>query len=127
MKKHLPPAALLALTATLLTTFLLRGLAPPARLAAAERPHGLDRRVPWTTSRVSGSPEPPHPFKIERAFPKLQFKNPLLMARAGDRFFVGEHARSEERRVGKECSSRGAPYHEKQNSRRHNTRRISST
>jgi len=56
----------------------------------AEKPHGIARRVPWTTSRVTGSPEPPHPYKIERAFPKLQFKNGLLMARAGDRFFVGE-------------------------------------
>src|SRR5437016_11285137 len=53
---------------------------------------GIPARIPWTTSRVTGSPEPPHPFTIERAFPKLQFKNPLLMARAGDRFFVGEHA-----------------------------------
>ncbi len=57
----------------------------------AERPHGIARRVPLTTSRVTGSPEPPHPFKIERAFPRLQFKDPLLMARQGDRFFVGEH------------------------------------
>jgi putative heme-binding domain-containing protein len=53
---------------------------------------GLPPRTPWTTSRVTGSPEPPHPFLVERAFPNLQFKNPLLMARAGDRFFVGEHA-----------------------------------
>jgi uncharacterized repeat protein (TIGR03806 family) len=65
---------------------------PPARLEAAEPAHGIPKRVPWTTSHVIGSPEPPHPYKVERAFPKLQFKNPLLMARAGDRFFVGEHA-----------------------------------
>src|SRR5690554_8150054 len=29
------------------------------------------------------------------------------------RFFVPEHGRSEERRVGKECRSRWSPYHEK--------------
>jgi putative heme-binding domain-containing protein len=48
--------------------------------------------VPWTTSRVTGSPEPPHPYKVERAFPKLVFKNPLLLTRAPGlaRFFVGE-------------------------------------
>jgi putative heme-binding domain-containing protein len=52
------------------------------------------RRVPWTTSRIKGSPEPPHPYKIERAFAKLTFKNPLLltMPPGGKRFFVGEQA-----------------------------------
>jgi putative heme-binding domain-containing protein len=74
MRKLLPPAALLAVTTAL--------LAAP----------GLPARVPWTTSRVTGSPEPPHPFVVERAFPNLQFKNPLLLARTGDHFFVGEHA-----------------------------------
>src|SRR5438067_1750087 len=93
MNKLLPPAALLALTVVLAMVLVL----PTPREASAdppqtERAHGLDGRVPWTTSHVTGSPEPPHPYKIERAFPKLQFKNPLLMARAGDRFFVGEHA-----------------------------------
>ena len=32
---------------------------------------GLDKRVPWTTSNVKGSPEPPPPYKTEPAFPKL--------------------------------------------------------
>jgi putative heme-binding domain-containing protein len=68
-----------------------RRLTSPARLDAADRPFGIAKRVSWTTSRVTGSPEPPHPFAIERAFPKLQFNNPLLMARTGARFFVGEH------------------------------------
>lgn len=49
-------------------------------------------RVPWTTSRVVGSPDPPPPFKVVRAFPKLKFEHPLLMARCpgSDRVFVGE-------------------------------------
>src|SRR5205807_5768234 len=49
-------------------------------------------RVPWTTSRVVGSPDPPPPFKVVRAFRNLQFSHPLLMARppGGDRLFVGE-------------------------------------
>jgi putative heme-binding domain-containing protein len=52
------------------------------------------KRVPWTTSRVVGSPDPPPPFKVVRAFPNLKFKQPLLLARCpgSDRFFVGEHA-----------------------------------
>src|SRR5262245_40864847 len=49
-------------------------------------------RVPWTTSRITGSPDPSPPFKIVRAFPSLRFEKPLLMARCpgSDRLFVGE-------------------------------------
>jgi putative heme-binding domain-containing protein len=59
----------------------------------ADRPHGIPTRIPWTTSRISGTPEPPHPYRIVRAFPKLAFRNPLLMTRAPgmNRFFVAEH------------------------------------
>jgi len=39
-----------------------------------------ERRIPWTTSRVTGSPDPPLPFRAVRVFPKLSFKNPLYMA-----------------------------------------------
>jgi uncharacterized repeat protein (TIGR03806 family) len=41
---------------------------------------GLDRRVPWTTSRVQGSPEPPSPYWHQPAFPHVKFDNPLDMA-----------------------------------------------
>lgn len=85
-------AAALLLPAVLLGALFL--LAPfhtaTAEGPKADRPFGIAERVPWTTSHVIGSPEPPHPYTIERAFPKLQFKDPLLMARTGDRFFVGE-------------------------------------
>jgi putative heme-binding domain-containing protein len=52
------------------------------------------RRVPWATSKVVGSPEPPPPYQVVRAFPKLKFHQPLLLARPprGGRFFVGEFA-----------------------------------
>src|SRR5688572_7225998 len=43
---------------------------PGAQLLAAER-------VPWTTSRVHGSPEPPAAYRVERAFPKITFAAPL--------------------------------------------------
>jgi len=39
-----------------------------------------DRRIPWTTSHVVGSPDPPLPYQAKRAFPKLNFRNPLYMA-----------------------------------------------
>ncbi|MBI1914455.1 MAG: PQQ-dependent sugar dehydrogenase [Planctomycetes bacterium] len=56
------------------------------------RAFGIDKRVPWTTSRVKGSPEPPAPYRSEVAFPKLKFFEPLDMARAAgsDRLFVAE-------------------------------------
>jgi len=49
-------------------------------------------RKTWTTSKITGSPEPPPPFKVARAFPNVTFKQPLLIARAPgtDRLFVGE-------------------------------------
>src|SRR5438132_7566788 len=59
---------------------------------AADRPFGISKRIPWTTSRLTGSPDPPPPYKIVRAFPKLTFKNPLLLTNAPgtERLFIGE-------------------------------------
>ena len=37
-------------------------------------------RVPWTSSKIHGSPEPPHPYRIERAFPKITFEKPMDVA-----------------------------------------------
>src|SRR5262245_33120139 len=61
----------------------------PKEPESAKRPRPL-----WTTSRVVGSPDPPPPFKVVRAFLNLKFEHPLLMARApgGSRLFVGEQA-----------------------------------
>ncbi len=52
------------------------------------------KRVLWTTSKVVGSPEPPHPFRVVNAFPKLKFKDPLhLEAMPGsDRLVMLEQA-----------------------------------
>ncbi len=51
-------------------------------------------RAPWTTSHVTGAPEPPPPYFTPRAFSKLQFKNPLEMVVApdSDRWYVVEQA-----------------------------------
>jgi uncharacterized repeat protein (TIGR03806 family) len=80
--------------ATTVLVFLCLTVPRGTSVAPDTRPFGIDQRVPWTTSRVTGSPDPPHPYRIERVFPKLRFLNPLLLARAPglDRFFVGEHA-----------------------------------
>src|SRR5262245_56022591 len=66
--------------------------------SAAEGPQGKNgppakpARTPWTTSRVVGSPDPPPPYKVVRAFHKVKFHHPLLIARppGSDRLFVGE-------------------------------------
>jgi putative heme-binding domain-containing protein len=97
MKKLLPCLVLVATTAVLVE------MAPEPRnaLSSGDKPspagkrhvHGIPKRVPWATSRITGTPEPPHPYRIEQVYPKLHFRNPLLMARAPgmNRFFVAEH------------------------------------
>ncbi|MCH2200509.1 MAG: PQQ-dependent sugar dehydrogenase [Fuerstiella sp.] len=51
----------------------------PARCVAddLEQPYGIDCRIPWNTSRISGTPQPPLPYVTERIFPKLSFENPV--------------------------------------------------
>jgi putative heme-binding domain-containing protein len=50
------------------------------------------RLVPWTTSKITGSPEPPPPFKSARVFPNVKLNHPTLIARCpgSERLFVGE-------------------------------------
>ncbi|MBW8884720.1 MAG: hypothetical protein JF612_08085, partial [Planctomycetia bacterium] len=35
------------------------------------------QRPPWTTSRITGAPEPPRPYVAERIFPSLAFNQPV--------------------------------------------------
>src|SRR5439155_848007 len=63
----------------------------PFPTVPVSKPYGLEKRVPWTTSKVVGSPEPPPPYKTEPAFPKLpRFEEPLDLTYAPgtDRLFV---------------------------------------
>jgi glucose/arabinose dehydrogenase len=64
----------------------------PAAERNEKQPFGIAARPPWTTSRVTGTPEPPPPYRTERVFPKLKFANPVLLAAAPgtDRLFVAE-------------------------------------
>jgi len=71
---------------TLLLLVLITG-----RLIAAEesKPYGLDRRVPWTTSRVVGTPEPPLPYTVEPVLTNASLKNPLyVIAEPGTRSLI---------------------------------------
>lgn len=55
---------------------------------------GIEKRAPWTTSRINGSPEPPLPYVTERVFPDLKFNNCLDITTApgSDRLFVVEQS-----------------------------------
>lgn len=57
-----------------------------------EKPFGIDKRTPWTTSRMVGTPEPPSPYLLERVFPQLTFNHPveLLPVPGTDRMLVVE-------------------------------------
>jgi glucose/arabinose dehydrogenase len=75
---------------------LLLVLAPAAfgdDSPAVEKPFGLAQRIPWNDSRVVGSPDPMSPYKVVRAFPGLNIKQPLALAPepGTDRLFILHH------------------------------------
>ena len=43
----------------------------------AEQAYGIEKRIPWTTSRIHGTPEPPLPYSTERVFSDLAFEHPV--------------------------------------------------
>lgn len=60
--------------------------------APVRKATGIEKRIPWNTSRVVGSPEPPAPYRTEVAFPQLKFDQPLelKMSPGADRWYVVE-------------------------------------
>src|SRR5689334_6661690 len=50
-----------------------------AQGATDEEPFGIDHRIPWTTSRVIGSPEPPLPYAVEKTFTNITWKAPMFV------------------------------------------------
>ena len=59
-----------------------------------DQPVGIAERVPWSTSRITGSAEPPSPYTTERVFPSLQFESPTVLTTApgNDRWYLAELA-----------------------------------
>ena len=51
-------------------------------------------RTPWSTSRVTGSPNPPAPLVVERVFPGIKFENPVDFAPlpGSDRWIVADQS-----------------------------------
>ncbi len=78
--------------------FFIRGFendayaAAPEKAAKTRKPVGIEKRVPWTTSRIQGTPDPPPPYIIEAAFPHLTFNEPLSLVPipGTNRFAVAE-------------------------------------
>ncbi len=64
--------------------FLFPGLPAPAADDAPETtsaaPSRALPRVPWTTSQLRGTPDPPRPYTVRRVFPARKFRNPVFMA-----------------------------------------------
>jgi len=60
-----------------------------------ERPYGIkETQRPGQPSRVKGSPEPPHPYRIERAFFQAGLQETHCTSRnapGSNRLFVTEH------------------------------------
>jgi uncharacterized repeat protein (TIGR03806 family) len=55
----------------------LRFAGSPAK--GAGLPHGIEKRIPLTTSRVVGSPDPPPPYRVKRVYPNLKLSYPILV------------------------------------------------
>src|SRR5262245_12892923 len=64
---------------TTVVLVLLAVLAPADTSKPAAGKRGIPTRVPWKTSRITGSPEPAPPYRAERVFPGLTFKNPVVL------------------------------------------------
>src|SRR5215211_1915845 len=73
---------------------VLLGRSGPAAQEPKAEPKAEPKRKPWTTSKITGSPEPPPKFKSVRVFPEVKLHQPTLIARCpgSDRLFVAEQA-----------------------------------
>ncbi len=82
-----------ALRVSLLGLLILGIDARPSPADATVAPFGIPRRVPFTTGRVVGSPDPAPPYRLVRTLPKQTFHNPLHVANEpdSDRLLVIEY------------------------------------
>src|SRR5437867_10759232 len=64
-------------TILLLAALATTGIA--CRRAAEEQPFGIAHRIPWTTSRLVGSPDPPLPYTVEKTFTNINWRAPIFI------------------------------------------------
>ena len=78
------------LVASFLPLLIALLLLPVTPAQDKAKPYGIDKRVPWTGSKIVGSPEPPPPYRTERVFPNVKFSEPLeiVAVPGGDRLAV---------------------------------------
>jgi putative heme-binding domain-containing protein len=76
----MPASALSRKTNILLLLPLLLSIVSGFAAETNDAPFGLERRVPWTTSHVVGSPDPPLPYSVEKTFTNIQWRAPLYVA-----------------------------------------------
>lgn len=78
----------------LLCGYVLASSAIAAEPDPSKKPFGIEKRSPWTTSKVRGRPEPPPPYKPERLYSKLRFNMTVSLDRlpGTERLLVGEFA-----------------------------------
>jgi len=71
----------------------LRFVGPDER---TQKPFGIDRPIPLTTSRVIGSPDPPLPYRVRRIYPKLKLTSPVTVVQepGSDRLLLILHEAS---------------------------------
>ncbi len=70
---------------TIRLSLLVLAVAVPTAVLSNARVHASEpvTRVPWTTSKLIGSPDPPLPYILERAYP-LEFAGPISINRLPD-------------------------------------------
>src|SRR2546421_3420004 len=67
------------LPVALSSVFIMSGVAS-VHGAEEQQPFGIDHRIPWTTSRVIGSPDPPLPYTVEKTFTNITLRAPIFIA-----------------------------------------------
>ena len=93
MSRSQPPIVFIVMMAGMLLP-CLAGIAPALAGGDEIPPQTQTRgpRVPWTSSRFNGTPEPPPPFTVAPAFANLKFEFPVVLVAAPGtaRLFLGE-------------------------------------
>ncbi len=62
------------------------------------QPFGIDVRIPWTGSRVLGSPDPPLPYRVEQVFTGITWSQPIYVERepgSGNLFVIQKGGETE--------------------------------
>jgi uncharacterized repeat protein (TIGR03806 family) len=96
MSRRIWPSALVVIVPTVLLPFVALRFSPWNHSAKAgealEQARAARARIPWNGSRFAGTPDPPPPFTVALAFPKLKFEFPVVLVPAArtNRLFVGE-------------------------------------